>query len=112
MKVLMVLLGVILISCNKENSGGGEWLRAEVVQTSDINCSRTVLSFEQDSVAVRKITGETSLVYVAKEFPGQFNITGNQVRVRVRKIKPAEGFACLTLGPNYPAILVQEVRNL
>ncbi len=111
MRVLFFILLLFGVSCKKENSGTGYWLQAEVVNTSDINCSRTVLNFNQDSVAVRQITGEASLIYVAKEFPGQFNITGNQVRVRVRKIKPAESFACLTLGPNYPAIIVQEVQN-
>lgn len=112
MRALFLSLTFLVVSCNKENSDGGEWLRAEVVQTSDINCSRTILNFNQDSIAVRQITGESSLVYVVKEFPAQFNILGNQVRVRVRKIKPAEGFACLTLGPSYPAIVVQEVQNL
>ncbi len=111
MRVLFLALTFLVISCDKENSDTGEWLQAEVVLTSDINCSRTVLNFEQDSVAVRQITSETSLVYVAKEFPGQFNITGNKVRVRVRKIKPSEGFACLTIGPSYPAIVVQDVQN-
>ncbi len=112
MRILFLLLVYVTLSCNKKNDGLSEWISAEVVQTSDINCSRTVLNFEEDSVAIRQITGEAPLIYVVKEFPGQFNITGNQVRVRVRKIKPDEGFACLTLGPSYPAIVVQEVQNL
>ena len=108
--ILLFLVSIAFFGCKKVSNSSNQWLNAEVINTSDINCQKTLLSFVEDSSAIRSITGVKNLTYLANVFPTQYNYTGQKIKVMVANLSPGESFACITLGPNYPAIKVKDVR--
>ncbi|OQY96381.1 MAG: hypothetical protein B6D37_02485 [Sphingobacteriales bacterium UTBCD1] len=113
----MALL-VFLLSCKKGNKECDcvwpfqlYYLKAEVIQTSDLSCRRPVLSFSEDSLRIRSITGLKDLFYVCDELPASVNIVAEKLYVKVRKLKAGEFFACLDIGISYPGIKVLDARK-
>jgi hypothetical protein len=105
-----IIIVLTLTSCQKDTNEQSIWLKATVVNTKDINCSLPVLNFNDDSLKVRVLTGNHDLTYVVKTLPSQLNIQGNKVLVQVANLKPGESFACLTFGPNWPAIKILDAK--
>ena len=106
-----IIIVLTLTSCQKDANEQSTWLKATVVDTKDINCTLPVLNFNDDSVRVRLFTGNHDLTYVVKGFPSQLNIQGNKVLVQVAILKSGESFACLTLGPSWPAIKILDAKG-
>ena len=102
----LLIVFLILFSCEKEASEASIWVNATVANTKDINCGLPTLSFVEDSLKVRKFTGEQWEIFVVKGLPPAFNEQNKKLRVQIAKLKPEESFVCLTLGPNYPQIKV------
>jgi hypothetical protein len=100
-----------LASCQKDANEQSIWLNATVVNTKDINCALPVLNFNDDPVRVRAFTGNDDLTYVVKGLPSQLNIQGNKVLVQIAILKSEESFACLTFGPNLPAIKILNAKS-
>jgi hypothetical protein len=106
-----IIIVLTLTSCQKDANEQSIWVNATVIDTKDINCALPVLNFNDDSVRVRAFTGNRDLTHVAKEFPSQLNIQGKKVLVQIAILKSEESFACLTFGPNWPAIKILDAKG-
>lgn len=100
-------LVLVALACKKAQREESEWLNAVVADTKDINCGLPRLDFFEDAEKIRAITGDAyNLQFISKGLPPALNIEGKRVSVLITKLKSEESFACLTLGPNYPAIKI------
>ncbi len=118
MKYTLSAFLIFLLSCNKAERICDctlpyeiYYLKAEVIQTKDLNCSRPVLSFFEDSVRIRTLTGQQDLVYIGESLPTAMNQQSKKLYVDVRLLKPEEAFACITYGISYPGIKVLDAKE-
>ena len=88
-----------------------EYLKAKVVQTSDIACGKPVLDFSEDSVRVRALSENNSLLYVVINLPSSFNVKDKKLYVLASRLKPEEEFACTAVGPFYPRLKIVNAKN-
>lgn len=106
-----ILFAALALSCNKTDEYT-VWVNAVVEETKDMNCGFPRLNFSEDSIKVRRITGEKHhLSFVSKGLPAELNMQGQKVKVLIRNLKPEETFICLTWGPNYPAIKIVSAKK-
>ena len=118
MKYTLSVFLLILLSCKKTEQPCGcvlpytiYYLKAEVVQTKDVNCGRPVLSFLEDSVRIRNITGQQNLAYIGEGLPAVLNQKSKKLYVDVRLLKPEETFSCITYGISYPGIKILDAKE-
>jgi hypothetical protein len=94
-------------SCNKPLVEEYAWLNATVSNTNDSDCGYPRLSFIEDSLKIRSITGEKFfLEFVTKGLPEELNIEGNKITVQLSNLKEEDAFFCTTRGISYPAIKI------
>jgi hypothetical protein len=115
MRILLATLLVLCVvagSCKKEDEVSG-LLKATVFELSDVSCSAPVLDFSEDSVKIRRFTGQPNLRYVVVGLPSEHFIQDKKLYVSLRMLRPEEDFPCNTLGYSYPHIKVvtAERRN-
>ncbi|MBK8951296.1 MAG: hypothetical protein IPM85_01990 [Chitinophagaceae bacterium] len=118
MKYALSAFLLILLSCKKTEQPCGcvtpyqiYYLRAEVVQTKDINCGRPVLSFLENSVRIRTLTGQQDFAYIGEGLPAAMNQQSKKLYVDVRLLKPEETFACITYGISHPGIKILDAKE-
>jgi hypothetical protein len=115
-KTIIVFSLLFLFSCKRERPCDCElpyqsyYLKAEVIQTSDMNCGRPVVSFAEDAVRIRMITGLPDLHYIAAGLPADFNQLNRKLYINTGLLKPDEEFSCAAYGPSYAKIKVLEVK--
>jgi hypothetical protein len=113
MKCLVVITGicVLIISCNRNEFDGSHCsLKATVIQTSNIDCNRPLLVFE-DTVALRQLTGFTGSVFIASALPPELNILNKHLWVCAGKLTGQEDFACTLMGQSYPHVKIVYARE-
>ena len=71
-------------------------------------CPLTIIEFQsKDLKELEKITGQVGeLRCQTHNLPEYFNHIGQKLTVTIRLTTPEEMFACITLGPSFPAPLV------
>lgn len=119
MKYTLSAFLVLLLSCSKAPDQRCNctlpyqiyYLKAEVIQTKDLNCSRPVLSFFEDSVRIRTLTGQQDIVYIGESLPTAMNQQSKKLYVDVRLLKAEEAFACITYGISYPGIKILDAKE-
>ena len=87
------------------------YLKAKVINTSELDCHKPVLDFTEDSVRIRQLTGDESLVYVVTGLKFQYNKLDKKLYVQVGKLKPEDAFPCTTMGVPPPALKVYDAAN-
>lgn len=98
-----------LLACNKHEYQS-PYLKCRIVSISDLACSKPLLDFSEDSVALRKFTGKQASLYVAGGLPGSLNIQNKLLYLSVRESKPEEAFLCNAFGVSYPALIVIDAK--
>jgi hypothetical protein len=124
MRILFFLLITCLLAtgCDPHECGCtppprplNDHFKATVVQTHNLDCGKSVISFDpSDTAAVYQITGrQTSNFFVVKELSSSLNISGQKLWVTIDNLRPEEEFICLTMGPAYHHIklLDAEIRE-
>ena len=113
----IVIIGCSLAACySKVADDLSKWnyntcLKATVTDTSNIDCGLPVLSFAEDSTAIRAVTGQQNLLYVAKYLPAGLNSKGKRLCVTVVPLQPEEEFPCTAFGITYPHIKVVSAKE-
>ncbi len=109
--LLVMVIAFTHVSCNKGRDCGCVmpyqvyYLKAEVIQTSNIDCGKPLLSFTEDSIRIKQITGKNnSIEFIAIGLPSSFNQLHKKLYVNAAVLKPEEDFPCTTLGIAYPHI--------
>ena len=114
MKIIFVFgfLIIAILGCSKPDSSKNLYL-AKIVGY-DLNCSTCILSFPDDSLAVRNLLGVSPNNYYqgVNLNKNDFKI-GQLITVQVRKALDTELPACITLYPssNYKTIYVTGFNN-
>src|SRR5215203_829985 len=107
--VICIFLVVVFTTCAKVMCGCDPvppaFYKTTVVETSDNNCSKPLLLFE-DSVAICTYTGLSNTSYVTDQLPDSLRIVGKKVKVVVSRLQPGEDFSCTGTGPSYPHLKV------
>lgn len=114
MKKLLVygFLIIAIWSCNKPDSSKDFYL-AKIVGY-DLNCSTCIISFPDDSIAVRNLLGASpNNNYQAINLNKNDFLIGQQINIKIRKALDTELPACITLYPstNYKSIYVSGFSN-
>jgi hypothetical protein len=105
--LLPVLLVIVLFSCDKKGTDeklmccGLNYVKAVVIETSNIDCGKPVVDFSDDSVKIRSITGLPDLKYTLDQLPAELNIADKKLLIAIRPLASQEEFACLAIGINY-----------
>jgi hypothetical protein len=86
------------------------YLRAKVVQTSDLSCGRPILDFTEDSTHVRYISGINDLTYAVTTLPATMNVVDKKLYVFVTLLKPEEDFICHGLGVSFPHLKLTDAK--
>lgn len=87
-------------------------MKAEVIQTDNIDCGKPLLSFAEDSVRIRLITGKSnSIECILNDLPLSLNQLHKKLYVNVTSLKSQEEFTCLTLGMAYPHIKLLDAKE-
>ena len=109
MRRLLALSAILLFACSKKSTE--KWINAEVLNELDMACGKPVLSFIEDSTAVRSITGKQALEYLGVGLPETLRHTGQKLRVKVRQPQDGEHPFCLGIGFAYPGLVVTDARG-
>lgn len=106
------------LSCNRERDCGCVtpyeiyYLKAEVIQTNNIDCGKPLLSFAEDSIRIRQITGKNnSIEFIANGLTFSLNQLHKKLYINVALLKPEEDFPCTTLGISYPHIKLLDAKE-
>jgi hypothetical protein len=118
MRILFFLVFVFALSgCTKQHDCGCVvpyqvyYLKATVVQPSNIDCRKPVLEFSEDSAHIRMITGRNDILYVVTGLPAGFAVANKKLYVSVALLKPDEYFICTDLGPTYAPLKITDAKN-
>ena len=86
------------------------YVKAKVVQTSDLSCGRPILDFTEDSAHIRYISGINDLTYAVTTLPAAMNIIDKKLYVFVTILKPEEEFICHALGVSFPHLKLADAK--
>lgn len=86
------------------------YLKATVLQTSDISCHSPVLGFSDDSERIRMQTKIIDLSFNVSSLPEQYRIQGQKLYVLVESPKPPEIYICNMLGIPLPQLKVTKIE--
>jgi hypothetical protein len=87
------------------------YLRARVVQTSDVSCGLPVLDFSEDSTRIRMTTNLDNVDYAVIQLPPAATVLNKMLYVSVALLKPEEQFTCNALGINYPRVKIMDWKD-
>ena len=87
------------------------YLKAKLIQTSDISCGIPALDFSEDSLRIRNITGLNNLIYGVINLPENYRVQDKKLYVSVTTLKPEEEFPCNMLGIILPRLKVTDAKN-
>lgn len=68
-----LLISCLVTGCRK-SSNQTSYIKAIVVQTSDISCNLPVLDFSEDSIKIRNLTGRGDLMFAVLQLTANLNI--------------------------------------
>ena len=117
MKLLfpIFIFASILSSCKRDCSCAPPYeiyyLKAEVKETSNTDCIKPLLSFEEDSVRIRLISGRDDILFIAKGLAPSLNLLNKKIYVNVAVLTADEEFPCHTLGISYCHIKVLDAKE-
>jgi hypothetical protein len=100
-KILIFLIVIISISCEKQTDIGKNQFLAKIVDY-DLNCSTCILQFPYDSSKVAENMGNTyKYSYQAINLNKNDFQIGQLLKVNIRKAEESELLACITLYPTF-----------
>lgn len=111
-KILIFLLTVTIVSCNKSK----DEIAADTFEVTtagiSLDCNLIIIKFkESDQDRIKKITNFDILSYEAYNLDkNNFSTQGMNLKVRVRKTADSEFFPCTRLGPTLPWVTVLEAE--
>ncbi|MES1218784.1 MAG: hypothetical protein ABUT20_24985 [Bacteroidota bacterium] len=115
--VLVLLSSLLLPGCDKEQDCGCAmpyqiyYLKAKVIQTSDIACGKPVLDFSEDSLRIRTWTNLDNLSYSVINLPASAFVQDKKLYVSINLLKPDEEFVCTAVGISYPHLKVLDAKS-
>ena len=115
--IITFLISSLFHGCVKEKNCGCAmpyqiyYLKAKVIQTSDISCGKPVLDFSEDSVRIRALTHLDDLFYSVVNLPTSFVVQDKKLYVSMAKLKTEEEFVCTAVGFWFPHLKVLDVKN-
>lgn len=83
-----LLMFTTLLACSRSgapNTAVAISVKAEVVNSSDLNCNLPVLWFGEDSLKLRAFTGNANQSFVVTGLPTHLNQVGQKLLVTVEK---------------------------
>jgi len=108
--MIMLVLFVIIMGCEKEQTQQVYYLKATVIQTSDISCSRPLLDFSEDSSRIRSLTQSDVITFTVINLPTNYAVKNQKLYVNVTALQPSEEFPCNTLGLMYPRLKIVDAK--
>ncbi len=108
--IILLIASCFIGSCKKDNDRIA-YLKADVIQTSDISCYLPLLDFTEDSVRIRSLTSVNGIKFTVIKLPKNFNILNKKLYVSVTALDPKEEFPCNTLGIPYPRLKILDVKE-
>lgn len=108
--IILSIAGCFIGSCKKDNDRIS-YLKAKVIQTSDISCYLPLLDFTEDSVRIHNLTPVNGIKFTVIKLPQDFNILNKKLYVSVTTLDPKEEFPCNTLGIIYPRLKILDVKE-
>jgi hypothetical protein len=113
-KVIFIGLSMLaIIGCEKNSDNNSNQFIAEIVGY-DLNCSKCILSFLEDSSVIKNLLGESqNNYYQTVNLEKDEFIIGQFIKVKVRKAQDNEFLSCINLYPsyNYNNIYVSEYKQ-
>jgi len=88
-----------------------DYMKATIIETSDVSCSLPVLDFSEDSIRARTLSGKNNLQYTVIQLPESKKVRSKKVYVSAQTLKPEEEFPCITLGYSYPHLKIMDVKD-
>jgi len=83
------------------------YYKAEVVNTSEVNCSRPLIRIDpSDTAAVSRVSGYYTDMYVASQLPANLNTTGQKLYISIASFATGEDFSCTAVGVLYEHLKV------
>lgn len=115
-KYLIIFMSILIFSCNKEELEISDTYEVTVLGEG-IDCKLTLIEFhEKDLDRLEEVMDEASakgwLRYNAYNLDEKYNIPGQVLKVKVRKPKDDELYACTFLDPSYPWVTILKVETV
>lgn len=110
---ISLIIGIVSISCEKNNNTVNEYpFEAEVIGKNS-DCGLYAIKFTENLDQVYEIADSHILedIYIAKNLPEELQIEGLSIVLNIRKIKDHELGACTCRGPSYPWIYVLSAKK-
>jgi hypothetical protein len=115
--VISLIACITFSGCNKEKVCNCVmpyqiyYLKAKVIQTSDISCNMPVLDFSEDSLRIRSLTNLDNLIYTISNLQSNYIIQNQKLYVSIVSLKPNEEFPCNTIGILLPRLKVVDAKK-
>jgi hypothetical protein len=95
-------------SCNEENTHEVNNIFQITVAGKGDDCGLLLIDFDQiDKIRIEEITQTSGwLRFFALNLNEEYNQVGKELKIKVRRTKDEEFYACTTLGPAYPWVTV------
>lgn len=108
-----LLFALTLYSCQKkvEDDCNTCYLKAVVIDTSDVSCEHPVLDFSEDSVRVFAFSGKHQLQYIIHKLPAAFTVLNKKLYISVSTDVSKDSFACHAYGTPYPLLHFVEAKD-
>jgi len=112
-----ILMTLILLasysSCNEESPNEVNKIFQITVAGEGDDCGLLLIDFDQsDKLRIEEITQTSGwLRFFALNLNKEYNQVGKELKIKVRKTKNEELYACTTLGPAYPWVTVLSVEE-
>ena len=87
------------------------YLKARVVQVSNLDCHLPALEFSEDSLRIRMTMNRNDLVYIAANLPAALAVANKKLYVSVALLKPEEDFFCTMMGVTFPHLKILDAKS-
>ncbi len=103
--ILLCLSGLVLTTCEKDRT---EYDFEAIVLSIGMDCGDTWI------ISLTNLNGDPEIAdntYYADNLPDEFKTEGLEIKLNCREPGNDELYACTTLGPTYPHIIVTECEK-
>jgi hypothetical protein len=107
--ICILLLSLLIITCHTDETSPEYLYEAEVVGLNS-DCGLFAVKILKGLPSVKSIIGSTlgDSIYIAKNLPTDFEVTGLRIMLDIRKPLINELSPCTYLGPSYNWLFVKK----
>ncbi|PKP34796.1 MAG: hypothetical protein CVU00_05190 [Bacteroidetes bacterium HGW-Bacteroidetes-17] len=107
---LLILFSTsLIISCEKQDDAKGNDFQFEAtVRNKRLDCGETII------IELKNISGNSEIadgIYYADNLDSEFKEPGLKIELNCREHNNDEVYACTTMGPTYPHVIVIDSKT-